>query len=326
MKRNKYILFIFVLMVVFSLQGCKTSKSDNKDNTNNRVYDLEDTMNSVYEKLNLKENFKNVPIKSEPIYVVILDTGVQEAYAQSFYESKYSCMAKIVSYNNNSIFSTESRHGTLMQQLFDEMSIRAGTIKKVNTIHLKIKENDDEKVSVDRILNLMNQVISLKKKGYDIRVLNISQTFSSKEDDYSKVADKIQLLKENGILIVAAAGNNCKNNLDSNIFAKSKDVIIVGGIDLKDNLWNAGENEGSPCNDRINIYSYAAGINLGEKIPYFSEKVTGTSYSSLILSWIIANYELVNDSIKIDDILDNISSMKNNLRIIDVDKLCKEIK
>lgn len=31
-------------------------------------------------------------------------------------------------------------------------------------------------------------------------------------------------------------------------------------------------------------------------------------------------------SLKIDDILDNISSIKNNLRIIDVDKLCKETK
>lgn len=325
--KNK-IVCILILASVLTFCACNNKTADNENNVLSTSFISENSQGDIYNKLDLKR-FSDKKYKNcETVYVAILDTGVQEAYVQSFYNTNKSCISNILSYSNKSIYSTDSRHGTLIQQFFDEMSISADSLERIKTIHLKLKESDNEKVSVDRIVNLLEQLVEIKKKGINIKVLNVSQSFECNGEDYNKILRQIELLKKNGIITIAAAGNKCDYDVNNNIFAKSKDVLIIGGTNFENYRWVSTNNEGSPINDRIDVYTYATCIRLGDKIPYFSETISGTSFSTLIISWMVANYTSINDSSveKCCDIIKKASiNNKCRLRVMDFNKLYKEI-
>lgn len=314
---RKIILSVFIIFILF-FSGCESAYKE--QNKTSEVHN----QSEVYDMLKLDSYNKNN--KKDIVYVAIFDTGIDETYAQSFYQSEYSCISKIMSYANNSIYATESRHGTLMQQFFDEMSIRAGTIDTIKTIHFKVKESDNEKVSLERVIGMMNQVLKLKQEGYNITVLNISQIFEGDNESAREIELMIHTLFENGIITVSAAGNICDFDVQNNIFAKSDDSIVVGGIDLNNKRWISDNKEGSPLGNRIDIYSYASDIVLGEKVPYYSETVSGTSYSTIIISWHIANYINLYESIDINQLRDKIKNaiiINDGLKIFDVNQLYK---
>lgn len=314
---RKIILSVFIIFILF-LSGCEST-----DKAQTNVSEV-GNQRDVYDMLKLGSY--NIKEKKDTVYVAIFDTGIDETYAQSFYQSEYSCISKIMSYANNSVYATESRHGTLMQQFFDEISIRAGTIDAIKTIHFKVKESDNEKISLERVVGMMNQVLKLKQEGYNITVLNISQIFESDNESAREIEQMIHTLFENGIITVSAAGNICDFDVQNNIFAKSDDSIIVGGIDLNNKRWVSDNQEGSPIGKRIDIYSYASDIVLGEKVPFYSETVSGTSYSTIIISWQIANYFSLHELIDINQLRDNIKNaiiINDGVKILDMNQLYK---
>lgn len=321
---KKILIVIIIMSIVIGIN--EYYKYLNK--SNNGVIDSVYTQNDktdVYGMLKL-ESFNNKEYTAQDvIYVVIFDTGIQQAYAQSFYNSKNSCVNKILSYDNEKVYATESRHGTLLQQLFDEMSIRAGTINKIKTIHFKIKECDNEKIPKERIVSMLKEVLILKERGFNIKVLNISQVVNSDSTKDKEIQGMIETLYEEGIITVTSAGNIKKEKVKSNVFANSKKCIVVGGISLNNEIWES-DGEGTPIDERINLYTYASDVRLGEKVPYFSEEVAGTSYSTVIVSWNIANYfAMYNDAdvSYVNNRIRNSFTYINGVRILDINKMYK---
>lgn len=321
MKKRLYIITMIIVAITLSfIYEC--SMKNEKKNID------ESNKDSVYSKLNLEDNNKKRYISDETVYIVIFDTGIQQAYAQSFYNTKYSCASKILSYDNNKPYASESRHGTLMQQFIDEISIRAGSINNIKSIHVKVKEKDNEIITQNRIVSMLNEVMSLKKSGLNIKVLNVSQVVKLNEEKNQKIVNAIDELYKEGIITVTSAGNLPNENIKYNAFSKSKNSIVVGGISLNNEIWKYDE-EGSPKNQRIDVYTYASGIKLGKKVQYFEEMVSGTSYSAEIISWNIANYFVLNNNVKPEYVKDKIKKSykeKNGVRIFNIKKFYKEEK
>lgn len=149
----------------------------------------------------------------------------------------------------------------------------AGVNWKVKIMALKFMDASGGYLSDE--LECINYILNMKNRGVNIRVVNGSfgaSTFSNAE------YDAIKSLKDNGILFVAAAGNDGSNNDSNPTYPASYDlpnIIAVAATDNSDNL-------ASFSNYGISSVDIGApGVNILSTVPGNNyQRMDGTSMAT----------------------------------------------
>ncbi len=158
--------------------------------------------------------------------VAVMDSGLNES-------DIYQIIEPYNAIDDSSNVSDNTGHGTGVSKVI------ASVLYNPQIIPCKFIEKDSGNL-FDEII-CYEYIIKKKQEGYNIAVINAS--FSSKSDSYL-VREEIRKLKENGIMLVASAGND-GNNLDETknsypcLYTNEfENVICVGASTKENNLFD----------------------------------------------------------------------------------------
>ncbi|OCA88634.1 S8 family peptidase [Bacillus sp. FJAT-27986] len=263
----------------------------------NTIYSIEGTVNDTYfgsqwnlEAINAPKAWEAVEnTDRDDVVVAVLDTGVQSSHEDL--EGRVSEeAATFVDGYEETFAGDDNGHGTFVSGIFaansnNEKGI-AGAAGNNNVKILPVKVMS--KSGVGDAYNIARGIQYAIEKKVD--VINLS--FSG---EYSESVDKaIQQAHEAGIVVVAASGNG-GGNADVSYPAALPNVISVGAIAAKDQVY-AGSNYGSTLDlvaPGVSVLSTSISGDLGDENGYYKTG-TGTSYAAPHVAAVAALYKLEN--------------------------------
>lgn len=233
-------------------------------------------------------------IKGKNVTVVILDSGIEISNGIE--------MERIVEFKDfvNGYESPydDTGHGTLVAEIIGGQGDYMGIAPNVDFIILKVID-ECNRTNPKLILESLNWVIE-NKSVYDIDILNISLgiEYDSKNNNDELINVMNQIIDE-GVLVVAAAGNSTLNSQSVLFPANIEDVIAVGSVNnnetysIKDDKITSFTNI-NVLNGKIikpDIFTY--GVEIGF-MNYDDGNLlcsgTGTSYSAPIITGVLCRY------------------------------------
>ncbi|MED4068420.1 S8 family peptidase [Priestia megaterium] len=254
---NKIFTLVIFLMSLTVLQACTSEKSHNIEQVHNKEnWEISDVILKKHEKSDYK------------IKIAVLDSGI----------SKIDELKHSISYSYNALDNTKTTddkygHGTMIGSIIAaKNNENIGVNKQAEILDIQVLD-DKGRGTVDSVTKGINKAIEEKAD-----IINLSIGFSKDNIELKKA---INNAVENGIIVVAAAGNNMGYQPDYP--AKYHNVISVSSIDKKNK-----------------IYDYAAKGKIGVvapgvKVPVINNKSklkyeSGTSFSAAYVSSILSLY------------------------------------
>lgn len=254
---NKILALVIFLMSLIMLQACASEKSHNIEQVHNKEnWEISDVI--------LKKHKKN----DYKIKIAVLDSGI----------SKIDELKHSISYSYNALNNTQNTydkygHGTMIASIIASKNTEnVGVNKQAEILDIQVLDNKG-RGTVESVTTGINKAI---EENADI--INLSIGFSKDNIELKKAIDNAV---ENGIIVVAAAGNNM--GYEPDYPAKYENVISVSSIDKKNK-----------------IYDYAAKGKIdvvapGVKVPVINNKSklkyeSGTSFSAAYVSSILSLY------------------------------------
>ncbi len=263
----------------------------------NATYSIEGAVNDTYydnqwnlETINAPKAWEAVEnTDGDDVVVAVLDTGVQSAHEDL--DGRVSKEgATFVDGYEETFAGDDNGHGTFVSGIVaananNEKGI-AGTAGNNNVKILPVKVMS--KSGVGDAYNIARGIQYAIEKKAD--VINLS--FSG---EYSESVDQaIQQARESGIVVVAASGNG-GGNADASYPAALPNVISVGAIAAKDQVY-AGSNYGSTLDlvaPGVSVLSTSTSGDLGNENGHYKTG-TGTSYAAPHVAAVAALYKLKN--------------------------------
>ncbi|GEK35666.1 S8 family serine peptidase [Kurthia sibirica] len=248
---------VFLLFLILTLGGCNLSDKKNDHCISN--WALCSIVPIPYTDINRKT-----------IKIAVLDTGIntKENNMRKFIKKSYN------TFDKSSKTKPINNHGTLITSLIVNSKHKNKQIGIKND-HVEIYDVQvlDENGKGNTKNTILGIEWSIKNK---VDIINISYGLSKNNISLQKIIKKA---KKNGILIIAASGNNLDSSTDYP--AKYKEVISVSAIDKKNNIYiYAGMEKVDYLAPGVNIPA----LNEKGKIEY----VTGTSFSTAYVTGLIA--------------------------------------
>lgn len=319
-KKTVYRIILVCFVIVFPLSGCENNRKNvskrkvkmarqkviygEKYSNNNRNI----TVKKIKDKLKIKES------ESEDSFsIAIIDSGI---FLHKNLKDMLSYFEDYV--NNRNKPYDDSGHGTAVSSIINDMD------PNVNLVVLKVL-NQDDKGEKQNIIKALEWVIQNNNR-YKIKIVNISiGLFGLNQEDEIKVVKVCRELINKGIVIVTSSGN-FQYYLRENELANIDGVISVGSFINKDNkikmanysqCWiNKNSIVPTVCTYGDNILTLKSDVfykgnseeKIGNKKMY--DSVSGTSFSTAIVSGYICNLFEQNNNIKLKEILKNIKSGK----------------
>lgn len=163
------------------------------------------------------------------IRIAMLDSGVFVDHPD-FDKSKFRLPSL---YNSFEEIADQNGHGTHLTGLISANSKKdkgvIGIAPEVTIEHFKVLDRDG--ITVFKLLKSSLEHIKNNHIHYDI----INMSFNITETQYKKIEGDLKLIKESGVIMVAAAGNSLRI-IKKRIFypAFSENVISVGAVDESD--------------------------------------------------------------------------------------------
>ena len=263
----------------------------------NTTYSIEGTVNDTYYESQWNLETINAPTAweaventdGEEVVVAVLDTGVQSTH-EDLEGRVLEEGATFVDGYEETFAGDDNGHGTFVSGIVSAHSNNekgiAGVAGNHNVKILPVKVMS--KSGVGDAYNIARGIQYAIEKKVD--VINLS--FSG---EYSESVDQaIQQAHEAGIVVVAASGNG-GGNADASYPAALPNVISVGAIAAKDQVY-AGSNYGSTLDlvaPGVSILSTSITGDLGNENGYYKTG-TGTSYAAPHVAAIAALYKLEN--------------------------------
>lgn len=183
------------------------------------------------------------------ITVAILDTGIYANHSVFTNDGTHNWSNRIIAFydaiaNHTTVPFDDHGHGTWAASILGGKSSEYhGVATNVSFVILKIFDYSGETNS-SMLLRAVNWILS-NKNTFNIRI--VSMSFGAKPEannlgDISKIQDMVAELVGEGILVVAAAGNDgdpTKSYGDGTINAPASErkVLAVGGVDYFGNMY-----------------------------------------------------------------------------------------
>jgi hypothetical protein len=199
--------------------------------------------------IGLQDSLWNNGLTGKNITVAVLDTGIFANHSTFTNSGKLDWFERIVSFydvieNQSSIPGDDDGHGTWASSILGgNSSVYQGVAPDVKFVVLKIFDNTGETNS-SILENAINWVVQ-NKEVFNIKI--VSMSFGAKPEpnnlnDIARLQSIARTLIDNGILVVAAGGNNgdpSKDYGDGTINAPASDkaVLAVGGVDYDGNMY-----------------------------------------------------------------------------------------
>lgn len=251
----------------------------------------------------IANNIKN----HEPHSCVIIDTGVYPHI--DFLLGKNRIIKFIDIINDRDIPYDDNGHGTFVAGILSGNSITSkysGIDNYTNIIVIKALDNDGETTSV-KILQAMQWVLE-NKLNYNIKVVCMS--FGSVFGDYNDPLMKgAEVLWDNGISVVCAAGNNGPEDKSIMSPGTAKKVITVGSLsDIHQSKITVAD-----FSSRGPVFNYykpdlvvpgenIISTNVFSKNKNFYTKMSGTSVSTPMVAGIVSLLYYINPNYSPDQI------------------------
>lgn len=160
------------------------------------------------------------------VCAVILDTGV------SLHKDLNKKIAGFRDYTSNrKECYDDNGHGTHVSGIFCGNGSLQGMAPGARIIMLKVLDKTGNG-NTQRVLNALEWV-EKNKEIYRIRMLNFSVGFlpGAQDEDQKKILEKLEQLWDDGVVVVAAAGNNGPEKGTVTVPGVSRKLITVGASD-----------------------------------------------------------------------------------------------
>ena len=244
------------------------------------------------------DNIYNPPNKGIDRKIYVIDTGVDinhksfEGRIVNFYNGVNGC----------------DTHGTGVSGFVTSKNL--GTAQESTVVNVPFFNEHltcDRKITLCRALKIFDDLYKNIEEG---SIINMSWTFSSGSICIDLYIEK--LYKDKKITLVAAAGNSESNidNVNSSP-QRSPYVINIGSINSIDDL-------ASFSNFGKNVHIYAPGVDLPYPLAWSDNKFTtgsGTSFSSPLVTGIIAILFNENNNLNNENILDELIKLSDKRKI-----------
>lgn len=238
--------------------------------------------------------------------VAVIDTGVYPHI--DFCLGKNRIIKFIDLINQSKNMYDDNGHGTFVAGVLAGNSIidkYSGIDNKANVIVIKALDNAGETTSI-KILQAMQWILDNRKK-YNIKVVCMS--FGSLIGDKNDpLMFGVEVLWDNGIVVVCAGGNSGPNSATIMSPGASKKVITVGSLDdLNLPLSVADFSSRGPVGNYYKPDLIVPGVNIISTNVYaknhnFYTKMTGTSVSTPMVAGVVSLLNNINPKYTPDQI------------------------
>lgn len=184
-------------------------------------------------------------------------------------------------YSHDGDFSDPTGHGTGLTSLIvgNTVGVSVGAIVK------NVKIPMGNQTTILELLKAFNAVLEDHNQSPTVvKVVNCSWTVPKS----STLDTKITELKDRGLIVVAAAGNN-KIDADTLSPVGLNSVIGVGAMDVFDRVIDWGENIGSNWGEEVDLFAPGIDVTISN-LDGDLVQVSGTSLSAAITSAVVAQY------------------------------------
>lgn len=240
-----------------------------------------------YLKLNKIWNQINMP--TNPVIVGVIDTGIEtkhEDLLNKIHPEGYNFIL-----NNNNIYDSHG-HGTTVSGIIAAETNNylgiSGITGELDIKLLPLQVSEDGLIKTSNCIKAINYAI---EKNADIVNMSFSSSYNSEI-----LNQTIQNAINHGIIFIAGSGNNGYNNY--HYPASYDNVISVGSIDQNENI-----SYFSNYNDKIDLVAPGEMIyttTIGNSYDYKK----GTSYSTAIITGIVAILKSINPNLTQQEIYD----------------------
>lgn len=242
-------------------------------------------MDRIRKILNI-DHICNSGISGKDVGVAIIDTGVSK---HQDLESSIVCFKDYV--NNIDDIYDDNGHGSHVAGIIGGSGVKSSGLYKgvapgCNLICIKCLDRHGNG-KVNKVLNGFDFIINNKNK-YNIRIVNISvgSVNNPLDEENELLIERTEKLWNEGLIVVAAAGNNGPRNNSVTAPGCAKNIITVGASDDKYRKYS-GRGPTLKCIIKPEIVCPGTGVaSCNNKNSY--QKRSGTSMSAPIVSGIIA--------------------------------------
>jgi len=236
---------------------------------------------------------------------VIIDTGIYPHI--DFCLGKNRIIKFVDLINNDKNPYDDNGHGTFVSGLICGNSIRSiysGIDNNARIIVIKALDNVGE-TKTTKILEAMQWVVENKKK-YNIKIVCMSFGALGKDDD--PLVFGAEVLWDNGIVVITAAGNNGPEYNTIMSPGTSRKVITVGALNVKDNYFEVADfSSRGPVKNYYKPDVMAPGVdiiscNVFNKNNKFYTIMSGTSMSAPMVAGVVSLLFSINQNYTPDQI------------------------
>ena len=223
---------------------------------------------------------------------VIIDTGIYPHIDFCLGRNRIIKFVDMVNFKNDPY--DDNGHGTFVAGVLCANSITSkysGIDNKCNVIVIKALDNVGE-TSSSSILRAMQWIMENKQK-YNIKVVCMS--FGSIYlDKHDPLVLGVEVLWDNGIVVVSAGGNSGPENGTIMSPGVSKKILTIGSLDIKDNQFVVADfSSRGPAMDNFKPDIVVPGVDIistnvfGEEKKFYT-KMTGTSVSTPMIAGVVS--------------------------------------
>ena len=246
------IQFLFLATNYYEIQDIDSFQNTNNRNNGLNYYSSKIEISSTYnaqDYIGLQESLWENGLTGKNITVVVIDTGIFGNHSAFTNDGKSLWSDRIIKYydvitNSSDIPQDDNGHGTWVASILGgNCSDYKGVAPGVNLVILRIFDESGE-TNVTVFENAINWILQ-NKDVYDIRIVSMSFGAKPEADILSQISYLQQIVRklvDNGILVVAAAGNDGDPSPSDGIGtinspASDKKVLAVGGVDYDGEMY-----------------------------------------------------------------------------------------
>ncbi|NVM45475.1 MAG: S8 family serine peptidase [Candidatus Lokiarchaeota archaeon] len=241
---------VFLATNYYEIQVIDSFQNDNNRSNSFNYYSSKIEISSTYnaqDYIGLQDSLWENGLTGKNITVAVIDTGIFGNHSAFTNDGKKLWSDRIIKYydlitNSSDIPQDNNGHGTWVASILGgNCSDYQGVAPGVNLVILRIFDSIGE-TNVSVFENAINWILQ-NKDIYDIRIVSMSFGAKPEADKLFEIINLQQIVRklvDNGILVVAAAGNDGdpSDGIGTiNSPASEKKVVAVGGVDYDGEMY-----------------------------------------------------------------------------------------
>ncbi len=261
----------------------------------------------------------NYTTGNSSVFVGVIDSGINAYHPYLSGKVSTSLSKTFIPNETISPLIDENGHGTSVAGIIcsipNSENSSTGVCQNIQLVSLKVKQSGSDTYA--------SNVIAAIEYANDIKlpVLNISTSW--KENQYSYNLSLKSSIQDFTGLVICSAGNEA-NDMDQQVNLKYPagynldNVIVVGGSNSVDQIWNTSNNEGSNHSSTyVDLFAPGDNINVLQSnyqgFGSYTKIVSGTSFSTPMVAGVAALLKSYRPFLSTSDIKDCIINSVDKL-------------